>query len=406
MTKPTIVGGIDIGSHAVKTLIVKREEGKKPKVIGLGTYSADGLREGEVRDLDDAVKSISSSVREAQNMAGVSLDKYFVSLNGKHIGSRMRHGFVSVSRADQIISESDIERVTSLDNLKEASQPNRDVIHAIPLSFIIDGKEVVKNPSGMKGFGLESDVLIIDGLSTHLKNLENCVKACGLEIVETCYAPLAASYAVLDKKEKEYGAMILDFGSELSTVSLFEEGSMYFTSAIPLGSWSITHDINLGLRIPFEQAEVVKLAYGQLESRGYKRDKIDIVGVGGQEGFNVPRKRLEEIVSSRIQEWIGLVAREYNRVKKVSAPTIAVLVGGGVNMGGVDELVKNRLGLPTRIGRPALNSVVEEAEDPSFAVAAGMCLWALEKEANDRPAFGLDLSFLGGAIKWLKNFIP
>ncbi len=409
MSKPKIVGGIDIGSYAVKTLIVKHEEGKKPKVIGLGTCSADGLREGEVKDFDDAVKSISASVHEAENMAGMNLGRYYVSLNGKHISARLTHGFVSVSRADQEISESDIERVTNLNSLN-AYQPNRDVIHAIPLNFVIDQKEVVKNPLGMKGFRLEAEVLIIDGLSTHIKSVENCIHACGIDMIEACYAPLAASYATLDSKEKEYGALILDFGAEVSSVSLFEGGTMYFTSSIPFGSRAITYDINVGLRIPFDQAEAVKLTYGYLgkndSQSGYKRDQIDIANITGQEDFSVPRKELENIVSARVNEWINLISKEYGRVRKASKPTIAVLIGGGVNMKGVSELIRDRLSLPTRVGILNINSVVEEAEDPSFSVAAGMCLWALGKEDSGGSSIGIDLSFFRGIAKWFKNFIP
>jgi len=409
MSKPKIVGGIDIGSYAVKTLIVKHKEDKRPKVIGLGTHSADGLREGEVKDPDDATRSIAASVQEAENMAGVSLGRYYVSLNGKHIGARIHRGFVSVSRADQEISESDIERVTDLNSLN-AYQPNRDVIHAIPLNFMIDQKEVVKNPLGLKGFRLEAEVLIVDGLSAHLKNLENCIHSCGIDIIETCYAPLAASYAVLNKQEREYGALILDFGSEVSSVSLFDEGTMHFTSAIPFGSRAITYDINVGLRIPFDQAEIVKLTYGFLDKSnsksGYKRDQIDLASITGQDDFSVSRKDLENIVSSRVNEWLGLISKEYNRVRKAINPTIAVLIGGGVNMKGVDDLIRDKLSLPTRIGRVNINSVVEEAEDPSYAVAAGMCLWALEKEDDGGSSIGVDLSFIRGIIKWFKNFIP
>lgn len=411
MSKVQIVGGIDIGSYAVKTLIVKHEEGKKPKIIGLGSHSADGFRAGEVKDMEYAIKSVSASVKEAQEMAGLNLNKFFVAINGRHLKSRLARGFVSVSRADQEISDSDIQRVTNIQSLN-ASQPNREIIHAIPLNFIIDGQEIVKNPLGMKGFKLEAEVLIIDGLTPYLKNIENVLSNCGFDVIEFTYAPLAASFAVLDKKEKEYGSLVLDFGSELSTLSLFEEGSMYYTATIPLGSWFITHDINIALKIPVEQAEAVKLTYGYIDSKGekgYKRDQLDLTNIIGRDEFNVSRKKLGDIISSRVNEWLGLILRDFTNIRRKSNNsnlTIAVLIGGGVNLKGVENLIKDKLSLPTRIGSPTIDSVVEESEDPAFAVCAGLCLWALERGEDYSGSGSIDLSFLRGATKWFKNFIP
>jgi cell division protein FtsA len=86
--------------------------------------------------------------------------------------------------------------------------PNREIIHVIPREFVIDGTEHVRDPLGMKGVRLEGDVLIIHGIARHMKNLAKCANECGIEVAGFVYSPLAASYAALDKHQKEFGVAI------------------------------------------------------------------------------------------------------------------------------------------------------------------------------------------------------
>ena len=151
-----IITGIDIGNHAVKTVIAElNRDTSRPQVVGVGISPSNGLRKGTVFEMEETIRNISDSVSQAESTSGTKVDRAYVSLNGLHVRNQLSKGVIVVSRADNEITQNDINRVidaASTINLP----PNREIIHTIPKNFIIDGQERVKNPLGKRGVRLEA----------------------------------------------------------------------------------------------------------------------------------------------------------------------------------------------------------------------------------------------------------
>src|SRR5258708_320061 len=165
MARPYLLSGIDIGNSEVKVVIAKIErDAARPEILGVGTAPSHGLRRGMVVDMEETINDGSAAVQRAEAMAGTKLKRAYVAVNGLHIKNQISRGVIAVSRPDNEICQSDIDRV--LQAASVVSLPaNREIVHVVPRNFIIDGTENVKNPLGMKGVRLEAEVLIIDGLS-------------------------------------------------------------------------------------------------------------------------------------------------------------------------------------------------------------------------------------------------
>src|SRR3989344_4338352 len=220
-------------------------------------------------------------------MAGAKVSKAYVSANGLHIRTQPSRGVIVVSRADNEITQNDIDRVidaASTINLP----PNREIIHAIPKNFTIDAQEHVKNPLGMKGVRLEADVLLVEGLSQYIRNIAKCVNANDIEVAEFVFAPLAASKSVLDKHQREHGVLSIDFGGGVSSMSLFHEGDLIHTAILPIGSRHITNDLAVAFRTSMDKAEEIKCKHGLISTeQNGKKDKVDLSELLGEENFAV-----------------------------------------------------------------------------------------------------------------------
>src|SRR3989338_4685954 len=243
MARPHTIAGIDIGNSQVKVIIARiNSDSLKPEIIGSGSAVSNGLRRGVVVDMEETIDNVRSAVQRAEAMSGTSIKRAYLAVSGLHINTQTSRGVIAVSRPDNEISQSDIDRV-----LKAASvvslPPNREIIHVIPKNFVVDGAEYVKNPLGMKGVRLEADVTIIDGLSPYLRNIAKCVNENDIEVAGLVYAPLAGSLAVFDKNQKEYGAINIDFGGGTSSLTVFEEADMLHSAILPIGSRHITNDL-------------------------------------------------------------------------------------------------------------------------------------------------------------------
>lgn len=414
MARQRTICGIDIGNSRVKVVVAKiNSDSLRPEVIGWGSAISGGLRRGVVVNMEETIENVRSAIQRAEAMAGSPIRKAYLAISGLHINTQTSRGVVAVSRVDNEISQSDIDRV-----IKAASvislPPNREIIHVISKNFVVDGTEYVKNPLGMKGVRLEADVLIVDGLSPYLKNLVKCVNENNIEVAGLVYAPLASSLSVLDKNQKEYGVINIDFGGGTSSMTVFEEAELLHSSILPIGSKHITNDLAVLLRTSIDIAERIKLEHGSTSDVEdmRRRGEIDLSELVGEPDYVIPRKQLIRVIDARAHELLDIVGNELKKVSKRSIlPAGIVLSGGGVNLPGLAILAKDKLRLPVRVARSVhFEGMAEVVDDPAFSVAAGVVLWGMEQEPVGYRGRSSAQSGSGGTTKkildWFKNFMP
>lgn len=411
MAKPYLIAGIDVGNSQIKVAIAKvGPDALNPEIIGLANAVSNGMRRGVIVDMEEAAHDIKTAVQRAEAMAGMSVKRAYLAVNGLHIKTQTSRGVIAVSRADNEISQGDIDRV--LQAASVVSMPaNREIIHIIPRNYIVDGTESIKNPLGMKGVRLEAEVFITDGLSPHLRNVARCVNECGIEVAGLVFAPLAASLAVLDKNQRENGVMNLDFGGGTSTLTVFEESELSHSAVLPIGSKHITNDLAIALRTSVDIAERIKLEHcctSDAEDMR-KKENIDLSKLIDEKNFVVAKKQLIRVVDARTHELLDMVNNELKKSNKSALlPAGVVISGGGANLPGLAMLVKEKLRLPVRIAQ--LTGLAESISDPSYAVAVGLVLWGFDKEFSDSKArLSQFMASDGGfrkIINWLKNFLP
>lgn len=410
--RQNIITGIDIGNSAVKTLIAEFKEGSpRPQVLGAGKSPSDGLRKGVVIDMAETIENIRNSVGQAENSAGVKIKKAYVSIAGPHIRSQVSRGVIAVSRADNEISENDIQRV-----LEAASTvslpPNREIIHKIPKRFIIDGQEFFKNPLGMTGTRLEADVTVIDTLTPYLKSLAKTVNENDIEVTEFVYAPLASAKAVLTKKTREHGAIAVDLGGGLSTLAVFEEGELIHTATLPIGSKNITNDLAIAVKTSLDNAEKVKLEHGYVGSGPTGKKEIDLSELVEEENFVVPRKLIGEVINDRASEIVEMISGELKKINRLNLlPGGVVLCGGGTKLTGFAEYIREKLKLPAKkISSYEFDGVADRIDDPAFACAVGLVLWGIENEyrGNEKGIFENfgSQKTLKKIKDWFRIFLP
>ena len=367
-----------------------------------------------VVDIEEMTKSIKKSIEQAERMVGSSIEKAFVAVGGSHIKARSSKGIAAVSRADEEVTEEDILRAIS--NASAVSLgPNKEVLDIIPREFNLDGQEGIQDPRGMTGVRLEVDTLIIEGQTQYLKNLRKCLALNHVEIDGLVLDILVASDAVLSKKQKELGVLVLDFGAGTVGMSVYEEGKLLDVHILPIGSVHITNDIAIGLRTSVDVAERVKLVYGScLPEEISKRDVIDLSKIDEKEEGVANRKEMARIIEARIDEIFNLVNKELKRIgRERLLPSGAVLVGGGAKIPGIIDLAKDRLKLNVQIGYPAeINGLIDKVDDPSYATAVGLIFKSMEMHEGkrSRKMFLPGVVSSSGAVsrikRFFRNFLP
>ncbi|MDP3769569.1 MAG: cell division protein FtsA [Candidatus Sungbacteria bacterium] len=406
-----IFTALDVGTSTVQTVVAEKKRGENDlRILGIGIAPSAGVRKGVVVDLDDASSSIRQSVQEAERSSGMNLKSACVAVGGSHISVASSKGVVAVSRADGEISPEDVRRAIAAAETFVARNPNKHVLHMIPRDFKVDNEAGVKDPIGMHGVRLEVDTLIIECSASFLKNLFKCVEAAGLSVEDYVFAPLAASYAVLSKRSRELGVMLLDIGGGVASFVVFEEGVPMHAGVVPIGGNLITNDVAIGFRTHVDIAERIKVSYGScLPDELPKRETIRLAEFIPEETAVFSRRELAEIIEARMRDIFELLQKELKKIdRKQLLPAGVILVGGSSSLPGLVDLTRKEMGLPVEIGFPPSPEVLDTALAPVLATAIGAIHW--QEIQNQRIFVGSSNRMPGLRtnpwVRWLRSLLP
>ncbi|KKQ75407.1 MAG: Cell division protein ftsA [Candidatus Woesebacteria bacterium GW2011_GWB1_38_5b] len=431
MTEGKIITGTDIGTSKIITVITKIDE--VVNVLGVSEVPSVGIKKGQIVNIEEAVLAINSSIEAAERMAGVSISKVIASIGGASIESQNSRGVVAVSQPEGDITGSDVERV--IDAAKAVSLPStREIIHVLPRSFTVDGQEGIKDPVGMTGTRLEVETHIISAGTPTVRNLEKAFSQVGVDVEALVFSGYSSSLSALSDTEKELGVVLVDIGAGTIDISIYIDGSVAFSSVLPIGARHITNDLAIGLRISLESAEKVKLFLSRPkkiilkpveedEEKPKERrpsDEINLATLGLPEQLSkVSQKTLVDgIIRPRLNEIFTMVGLE---IKKSGfggqTPSGLVITGGGAATIGAVDAAKRMLAMPVRIGEPQnMKGIIDEIQGSSYSTVIGLAIYgALTGEGSSR-SFKMNIPALSGIkistklpkkiIEFIKSFIP
>jgi cell division protein FtsA len=390
-----IAVGIDIGTYQIKIVVVEniRENGKNShKIIGTGFAESKGLRHGYIINSGDTINSLRIAIAEAEKTSNIKIKRAFLSIGGIGVGSVISHGSIIIPRADSEITEIDVKNVLSVAESEIPSNIsiNKKIIHTIPISYKVDGRTVLGQPIGMKGIKFEVKALFVTCLEHHLNDLINTVESIGIEVVNIMASPLAGSMVILNKTQKIAGCVLANIGSETVSIVIFENNIPISLEVFPIGGTDITNDIALGLKIPLEEAEDLK--------------------INSEKETEYPRRKLEEIILARLSDIFDLIESHLKKLGRSGLlPAGIILTGGTSGVSTIEDLARATLRLPSKIGMINFDTSLKNCQirDSSWSVSYGLCVWALS--SGEEISFGSTAS--GSKAKnrvliWFKQFLP
>lgn len=416
MTTDPIVAALDIGT-AHTTAIIAAVHGDMPrapvlKVLGIGRTRTMGLRRGVVSDIEEATRSIRKAVEEASKHAGVAPEALYVGIAGEHVRAMCSSGVVAISGDE--INRADVERVNEVARAMAIPQ-DRELLHAIPQEYRVDKADGIRDPIGMIGTRLETEMYLVTIGSSPAMNLRKSIERAGYKVKELVLEPLASALAVLSEEEKELGVALIELGAGSTDLALFHEGKIRHLGTIPYGGNAVTSDIVQGLGVTQNDAEQLKEAYGCAYEPLMTVDQLIAVPATATHGErHLSRELMTHIIHQRMDEIFDKVQREIQTAGftgKLNAGI--VLSGGGASLEGITDLAADVFGLGVRVGMPGdkLGGLSETVADPRFATVAGLALYGAHRVAlggvvaRRTSMSGAGVDKLAGRVKtWLQDF--
>lgn len=399
--------GLDIGTSHVRCVIGTRDvsDPSAISVIGHGVSTNQGMRKGVVMHVDDTAEAIVQAVTEAERIAGVRIDRATVNVNGTHVSGMNSRGTIAISGPNREITPEDRDRVEEAAAVVKLPA-NREILQVFAKNYRLDGQDNLKDPVGMHGVRLEVDCHILTAATPNVRNLDLTLERAQIRPQHHTVSSLAAGEAVLDRKQKEAGAALIDIGAGTTNIVVIEDGEIQHIAVIPMGGTHITNDLAIGLKTDLDVAEQVKLKHAHL---GDQTDKTYRVIVEGK-GYTFEQTETNMIVEARVEELFEYVDKELQKIHRSrKLPGGVVIVGGTANLPGMAEFAKESLQLPARVGKiKGLAGLVDTVDDPAFATATGLMLLDIllapfvHDQVTSTQLLSGNLSGIGQLLKKLK----
>jgi len=373
--------GIDIGTQRTKVAIAEEYLNGEIVLKGIGEAASDGISHGNILNIEKAERALQSALTDAEKMADIEAREAFLAVCGDRLRTIGSRGVTAIPKDRESIDAASVSEV--LQAARAVVIPSEAVIvDSVVREFVVDGQGGITDPVGMSGIRMEADVGLLVAPKSTLSNLERTITRAGLVPGGQTASVKASGMAVLSPDEAEIGVAVVDIGAGSTDVGVFRRGTLVWAFSFGYAGESITKDMTVGLSLPFDTAEQLKIEFGSaLEESVASSQMVSIPGIGGRQARSVERRFLAQIMEPRLEEIFVMCKDGLLETDLMGKLTAGIVLTGGSSMtDNIVHLAEKIFDLPVRTGAPGLPGEVPDiARSPRFSTTIGAILSASER---------------------------
>ena len=384
MQTSKIITAIDVGTTKIFTLVAGVNSAGGLEALGHSEVACNGLTKGNIEDIVETQRAIRQSIEEAQKHAGVRIRSAYIGITGTHISFENRHDELDWVGSHGVITDDDLNRVPEM--VANASKElGRKVLHALPISFTLDGEQGIKDPMGMHSNRLEVETHVVTGSSMAVDRLVRAVESAGVKVDGIVLGSIASSESVLTPAERARGAAVIDIGGGTTDVIVYKGGTIAYSSVIPVAGFQFTNDICLTYNTTFEAAEEAKITQCSTEPDTVRpHEEVVLPVLGRVAGLKVPRRDICQLTRERAQELMRLIMITLKDAGVTDFDNFSlVLTGGASNLQGLEDMIKRTVTSNVRTAAPSgFMEIPLGLQQPAYATGFGILLWGARQSAG------------------------
>lgn len=391
---------IDIGTTKIIVLIAEKIQ-SEIKILGIGISESYGLSQGIIIDIEQTTFAIKKALDEAILQAHIKPESVFIGISGSHIKSYFSLGMASIPKEG--IGQKTITEATS--SCQSIILPDDEqIIHTIPLNYIIDNNCIVQNPIGMHGMRLEMNSHIITANKNAIADLLSCCNALGLKVKDIVLEPIASAEAILNSEEKKFGSLIIDIGGGTSDIALYKNNTIEYVEIVPIAGRLFTNDLAICLQTRSIDAENLKKSFGLIKPNDKETTTIFNIDMTSEHQIDIALINI--ILTARAEELILYIQRIIAQYQyHYYLPAGIILTGGGALLKGLDHMISQYTGIQCRIGYPRIeNEEYIILKNPIYATAYGLLNHIMNKDIRFQYNSN-EKTFIGKFKKWIETYL-
>ena len=339
MEKNQYIVALEIGSSKIVGAIAEKTPDGFLNVRYLQEEKhLNSVRYGIVQNVENIKSIINRILKNLEGMVDGRVTQVYMGVSGRSLHSIVSEVNRSVDTTVAITKEL-IDRIIH----EATSTPirNHDTVDIVPRAYYVDKVET-PNPVGQFGSSIKIKVNLVVAKPSLKLNL-NRLMTFGIPARDFIVTPLAVAEQILSDSDRELGCMLVDMGSETTTVSIYKNKALMYLNTLPLGGRNLTRDVMNGLNVLEETAENVKKNINNpLDPANVSN--VVIEGVSARDAANYISARAGEIIANINQQLVDADVSP-DEIRSI------VLIGGCAHLGGLQQKLSETIKVKVRMGQ-------------------------------------------------------
>ena len=408
MADSNFIASIDVGSRKIVVLLADEENGRFT-VTGYAIGESAGVKKGVIVDVEQASQAIKKVAEAACSSCDIKgFFNVSTNISDPHLTVTNRDGQIFLPTNE--VAEDDVR--TAVKNACGIPTPtNKQVINSVINHFVLDkdtetGQGVVTDqPIGQKATNLEVNMHIVMVSNQCVNAIDQSMRKSGFGLNNIVLNSMASSEVYLTKDEKDSGICLVDIGAGVTNLSVFTKGGITYSAVIQKGGDQITEEIAYAFDTSFEEAERLKIEYGDAQTKSIREDKLILFVQADddpdQSEHYLSHQSLVEVIEKAYLELFSLVKKDLqsHKLDRLLKSGL-VLTGGASKIKDCDALMLKYFNVRTKLGCINTEKITTKKvqfenslKDPVYACALGLLLFEPNKsdfretEANNKGGF-------------------
>lgn len=339
---------VDLGSSSIKIMVAEIFN-KKLNVLSTAKVESRGIKKGVIMDANETISSLREAISNIESKLNITIDKVIASVPSYYAEFEIVNGLVDIDLDyDNKVRGSDIVNVLKC-AIESKLKPNRELVSIIPIYFTLDGRKNITDPKGLVGKKLGVKAMMVTTPSKNVQSIISIFEAIGIEVIDVNLGSICDYQEFKNNFTKDNLGAIINIGSDITTVSLFNKGIIVNAEIIQIGGKNIDNDISYVFKVDKKNSIKLKEGFATAHKKFARVNDIKECLSINNELVNINQYDISKVVMSRLTEILKLAKKQSYLLTNREISYI-IVTGGTSEIPGMSYLVEECLGSNAKVG--------------------------------------------------------
>jgi cell division protein FtsA len=360
-----IITSLDFGSKKLSaTMAFKGKD--ELEVLGVKSYKSAGIEKGILTDIEKCREAVISLLSELEDKTKKEIKDVAIGISSNKV--RISETTVAIDLSEEKVTSKDIRKLLRKGKKSIIISNGESIVDILINFYILDGVVIHRDITNWKGKRLELNLTLVIAETKEVEKYYELFSTTKYNIEFIKANVLAGRQVFLTEKNSVGNIALVDIGSGITDIAVFNNGIVKSLSNIPIGGNNITNDLAICGEFSFLEADNMKRIYSSNYKALYLDNSLqDEIEVGT---IKVSKKLFYEVANARIEEILNHVNTKLKNTGHYDRICSIILYGDGVTyFEDISEIVRKIFKIKTKVIRKSDLGIKNAENITSLAIA-------------------------------------